>query len=157
SALQSARTDKQVAESFNRTLFSALDALEENKIPYALIGGVASSGLGRPRSTHDIDIFVQPEDAGAALNALEAHGFTTEKTDFVWLFKGFKEGILVDIVFKSRGDIYFDNEMRDRSCLVEYHGRKVRTVSPEDLIIIKCAVHDELGPHHWHDALSILS
>ncbi|MEW6055059.1 MAG: nucleotidyltransferase [Bdellovibrionota bacterium] len=156
SLLQSAR-NTEVGERFNRTLFAALDSLEERKIGYALIGGVASSGLGRPRSTHDIDIFVRPEDAGAALEALEKKGFRTEKTDFNWLFKGFREEILVDIIFRSRGDIYFDTEMHQRARPVEYHGREVRTVSPEDLIIIKCAVHDEIGPHHWHDALAILS
>lgn len=156
SLLQSAR-QTEVGERFNRTLFSALDALEERKIEYALIGGVASSGLGRPRSTHDIDIFVRPEDAGAALEALNQHGFRTEKTDVVWLFKGWKEDILVDVIFKSRGDIYFDQEMCEHAKKIVYHGRPVRTVAPEDLVIIKCVVHDEIGPHHWHDALAVLS
>lgn len=156
SLLQSARKT-EVGERFNRTLFAALDALGEQEIEYALIGGVASSGLGRPRSTHDIDIFVRPEDAGAALEALAAKGFSTEKTDTVWLFKGWKEEILVDIIFKSRGDIYFDSEMNKHARRTEYHGREVRTVAPEDLIVIKSAVHDEIGPHHWHDALAILS
>lgn len=156
SLLQSARKT-EVGEKFNRTLFAALDALEEQNIEYALIGGVASSGLGRPRSTHDIDIFVRPEDAGAALSALDSKGFRTEKTDIAWLFKGWKEDILVDVIFKSRGDIYFDAEMHKHARKVEYHGREVRTVSAEDLIIIKSAVHDEIGPHHWHDALALLS
>jgi hypothetical protein len=99
SLLQSARKT-EVGEKFNRTLFSALDALEESKIDYALIGGVATSGLGRPRATHDIDIFVRPEDAGAALSALARHDFKTEKTDTAWLFKAWKEDILVDVIFK---------------------------------------------------------
>ena len=156
SLLQSARKT-EVGERFNRTLFAALDALEEAKVESALIGGVATSGLGRPRATHDIDIFVRPEDAGAALDALAKHGFTTEKTDTVWLFKAWKEEILVDIIFKSRGDIYFDSEMNKRAQKIEYHDRHVRMVAPEDLVIIKCVVHDEIGPHHWHDALAILS
>lgn len=156
SLLQSAR-NTEVGERFNRTLFAALDALQEGGIDYALIGGVASSGLGRPRSTHDIDIFVRPEDSGGALDALTRKGFVTEKTDTAWLFKGWKEDILVDIIFKSRGDIYFDSEMSKRARPVEYHGRQLRAVAPEDLIIIKAAVHDEIGPHHWHDALAILS
>ncbi|MGE3262072.1 MAG: nucleotidyltransferase [Bacteriovoracia bacterium] len=142
---------------FNLALFSTLDALEEAQIPFALIGGVAASGLGRPRSTHDIDIFVRPEDAESAVQALAAKGFRTERTDIEWLFKAFKEDILVDIVFRSKGDIYFDDEMHRNRKLVEFHGRKVPLVSPEDLVIIKCAVHYEGGPHHWHDALAILS
>lgn len=156
SLLQSARKT-EVGERFNRTLFDALDALEEANVESALIGGVATSGLGRPRATHDIDIFVRPEDAGAALDALAKKGFTTEKTDTMWLFKAWKEEILVDIIFKSRGDIYFDSEMNKRAQKMEYHDRQVRMVAPEDLVIIKCVVHDEIGPHHWHDALAILS
>jgi predicted nucleotidyltransferase len=142
---------------FNNALFSTLDALEEAKIPFALIGGVAASGLGRPRSTHDIDIFVSPEDAESALQALAAKDFRVERTDVEWLFKAFKDDILVDIVFRSKGDIYFDEEMHRNRKLADFHGRKVPVVSPEDLVIIKCAVHYEGGPHHWHDALAILS
>ncbi|MGZ3653231.1 MAG: nucleotidyltransferase [Bdellovibrionota bacterium] len=142
---------------FNNVLFSALDALEESKIPFALIGGVAASGMGRPRSTHDIDVFVAPEDAEAILRALAKHGFRTEKYDIEWLFKAFKDDILVDIIFRSKGDIYFDEEMQAHRHNVEFHGRQIPMVSPEDLAIIKCAVHYEGGPHHWHDALAILS
>jgi hypothetical protein len=144
-------------DRFNRTLFAALDAIEKGELPYALIGGIAASGMGRPRSTHDIDIFVRPEDAEAAIESLEKEGFRTERTDSTWLYKGWKENILVDVIFKSSGDIYFDDEMAKRARLIDYHGRNVRVISPEDLIIIKSAVHNEIGPHHWHDALAILS
>ncbi|MDZ4676767.1 MAG: nucleotidyltransferase [Oligoflexia bacterium] len=144
-------------DRFNRTLFDALDALETAKLPYALIGGVAASGLGRPRSTHDIDIFVRPEDAEAAIDALAKNHFLTEKTDYNWLFKGWKEDILVDIIFKSSGDMYFDDEMHKRARAINFHDRQVKVVAPEDFIIIKSAVHNEIGPHHWHDALAVLS
>ena len=142
---------------FNAVLFSTLDALEEAKIPFALIGGVAVSGQGRPRSTHDVDIFVRPEDAESVMVALADKGFRTDRIDVEWLFKAFKDEILVDVIFRSRGDLYFDEEMQAHRRWVEYHGRKVPVVSPEDLIIIKCAVHYEGGPHHWHDALALLS
>lgn len=142
---------------FDKTLFAALDAIEGANIPYGLIGGVAASGLGRPRPTHDIDVFVRAEDAESALDALGRHGFATEHYDPRWLYKAFSNDMLVDIIFKSSGDIYFDDEMSARVKVVNYHGREVNVVSPEDLIIIKCAVHNENGPHHWHDALAILS
>lgn len=142
---------------FNRVLFSAIDAMEDNQIPYGLIGGIAASGMGRPRSTHDIDIFVRPEDADAALAALAKNGFETEIFDKRWLYKGWKDDMMVDIIFKSSGDIYFDNEMQAHTKRILYHGREIATVSPEDLIVIKAAVHSEIGPHHWHDALALLS
>src|SRR5436309_2064985 len=70
----SARNTEEGAR-FNRVLFSTLDALEEAGIPFALIGGVAAAGLGRPRSTDDIDVFVRPEAAprAAHLRAVERH------------------------------------------------------------------------------------
>lgn len=142
---------------FDSVLFATLDALEEANIPFALIGGVAASGLGRPRSTHDIDIFVRPEDADSTLDVLGKRGFRTEKFDIEWLFKAFKDDILVDIIFKSEGEMYFDEEVQAKRKLMDYHGRKVPVVSPEDLVVIKCAVHYEGGPHHWHDALAILA
>lgn len=154
---QSSSLETVEGRRFDTALFSALDALEQGQVSYAVIGGVAASGLGRPRSTQDIDIFVRPEDAEAVLSLLENHGFRTEKTNLTWLFKAFKEDVLVDIIFRSQGGIYFDDEMKNRAVKVNYHGRQVRLVSPEDFIIIKCAVHSEEGPHHWHDALAVLS
>lgn len=154
---QASARQTELGDKFDRVLFLALDAIQERNIPYALIGGIAASGLGRPRSTHDIDIFVRPEDAEATLEALERNGFETERTDPRWLFKGWKDEMMVDIIFKSQGDIYFDDEMHRQARHIRYHGREIPAVSPEDLVIIKGAVHSEFGPHHWHDALAILS
>jgi len=149
--------DPELADRFNRTLAATVEAMEESGLRYAFIGGIASGGLGRPRSTHDIDLFVVPEEAELALRALAKKGFRTEKTDPSWLYKGFKDGILVDIIFKSKGEIYFDNEMYRRTIIAEFHGKKLRLVAPEDLLIIKAAAHSELTPNHWHDATALLS
>lgn len=149
--------DPELADRFNRVLEKTVEAMEESGIKYVFIGGIASGGLGRPRSTHDIDLFVVPEEAEIALRALAKHGFRTEKTDPSWLYKGFKENILVDVIFKSKGEIYLDTEMYQRIITAEFHGRRLKLVSPEDLIIIKAAAHSELTPGHWHDAIALLS
>jgi predicted nucleotidyltransferase len=154
---QSSSLDTEKGRRFDITLFSALDALEKSRASYAVIGGIAASSLGRPRSTQDIDIFVRPEDADAILEVLKEAGFRTEQTNPSWLYKAFKENVLVDIIFRSEGGFYFDDEMRGRLVRVNYHGREVPLVSPEDFVLIKCAVHKEEVPHHWHDALSVLS
>jgi predicted nucleotidyltransferase len=147
----------ELADRFNRILQETVEALEDAGIRYAFIGGVASGGLGRPRSTHDIDVFVRPEDAELTLRALAKRGFKTERTDPVWLYKGMKEGVLVDIIFKSKGEIYLDTELYQRSIKAEFHGKELRLVAPEDLIIIKAAAHSEMTPGHWHDALALLT
>lgn len=143
-------------DTVHRVLNEAVDAVEEAGIPYALIGGLAAKKLGRPRVSHDIDFFVRPDDAKKALKALEKHGFVTQERDPVWLFKGWKEDILVDIVFRSSSDIYFDQEVQEHVRRVPYNGRLINAISPEDLIVIKAAVHEEHSSHHWFDALSVL-
>ena len=149
--------DPELLVRFNQVLGETVEAMEESGIRYGFIGGIASWGLGRPRSTHDIDIFVMPEDAERVLRALAKRGFSTQKTDPSWLYKAWKEGVLVDVIFKSKGDIYLDSEMYQRLTIAEFHGRKLRLVAPEDLFIIKAAAHSELTPGHWHDAIALLT
>src|SRR5690606_2330960 len=50
---------EDMAEVFRETVA----VLEREDVPYAVIGGIASTGYGRSRWTHDIDILVKPEDA----------------------------------------------------------------------------------------------
>jgi predicted nucleotidyltransferase len=114
-------------------------------------------GLGRPRTTQDIDLFVRPHDAPRALQALAARGFATEETDKRWIFKGFKEDVQVDVIFHTVGGIYLDQQMLDRSVEGTFEGQQVRFVPPEDLLLIKALVYDEATPRHWYDALGILS
>jgi predicted nucleotidyltransferase len=154
-------------DSANRILYEVLDetvsALDESGVPYALMGGIAVTALGCQRFTHDIDVFVKPEDAATALEALEAKGFRTEKTDLLWLFKGFKNDVLVDVIFKSAGTVHLDQEMLKRSRVVEFYGRKIRALGPEDLFVIKalvlnehCLNFDEKCLRHLSDVLGLI-
>ncbi len=142
---------------FLTVLAEAVAALEDKDIPYVIMGGISSASLGRPRGTNDIDLFVQPESARLTLEALEAAGFTTEETDPRWLFKGFKRDIMVDVIFRSTGDIYLDEEMLAHARVVDVRGCAVRTIAPEDLLIIKALTAAEHMPHHWHDALGVVT
>jgi predicted nucleotidyltransferase len=148
---------RQDEERFLRVLGDASAALEAEGVDYLLMGGVGSAAVGRPRWTHDIDFFVRPEDARQVLDALESAGFTTTETYPDWLFKAFKDDVLVDIIFKSAGGIYLDDEMLTRSSLGDFKGQKVRLIAPEDLIVIKAVVSDEHIPRHWYDALGLIS
>lgn len=143
--------------TLNRTLLAAIEAIEKSEIPYALIGGVAVKELGRPRITHDIDLFVKPDDADRILEVLKAKDFHIERRDPFWLYKAWREEVLVDVIFKSSGDIYFDEDVRSHVRRIPYQGRFINAISPEDFIIIKAAAHQEDNPHHWHDALAVLT
>ena len=93
-------------------LREAVETVEASGYPYLVLGGLASSLVGRPRWTHDIDLLVRPDDARAVLAAFRAAGFTTEETDPVWIYKAFKDDVMVDIIFMVMGGIYLDDEMR---------------------------------------------
>jgi len=144
-------------EVFLAVLRDAIGALEDKDIPYVLMGGISSATLGRPRGTNDIDLFVEPERARLTLEALAASGFSTQETDPRWLYKGWKDGILVDVIFRSTGDIYLDEEMLAHARVVEVKGCAARIIAPEDLLIIKALTADEHMPHHWHDALGVIT
>lgn len=143
--------------NFAAVLHEAVTSLERAGIPYVLIGGIASSGFGRPRWTHDIDIMVRPEDAEQALLVLAASDFATERTDTRWIYKAFKSDVMVDIIFRPAGGFYLDAEMVMRAVQKTFVGTQVKFIPPEDLLVMKAVVHDEGGPRHWHDALAILS
>ena len=143
--------------TFVRVLAEAVRALDDGSVPYVLMGGIGSAAHGRPRWTHDIDFYVRPDDARKALDALAARGFATQETDQHWLYKGLKDNVLVDIIFRSKGDVYLDDDMLSHAEERTFKGVCIRTISPEDLLIIKAIVHEENIPHHWHDALSIIS
>lgn len=153
SAPELERRDRVFAE----VLRDIICVLDGSGIPYGLIGGIASSGYGRPRWTHDIDVFVRPEDAERTLHALAEHGCRTEKTDPHWLYKAFEQDVLIDIIFQSHGSIYLDSEMIARIIKREHYGVEVPLIGPEDLLIMKAVVHDEHGPRHWHDALGLIA
>jgi len=144
-------------DTLTRVLGRAVAAVDAAGTPYVLLGGLASSVLGRGRHSTDVDLFVKQEDAPAALDALARHGFETERTNPHWLYKGFMDGVLVDVLFKAKGDIYLDDEMLRRATTRTFRDQPVRVIPPEDLIVIKAIVHDEETPRHWHDALGVLA
>lgn len=150
-------------EIFYEVLDIALEALNSSGVPYLLMGGIAATALGGHRFTHDIDVFVKPEDADRLLETLTAAGFETEKTDPKWLYKGFLRNVMVDVIFKSSGPVFLDDEMIERANSVNFNKRQIRTLSPEDLLVIKALVLNEHSLsldlnslRHLNDVLTII-
>ena len=151
--------EKQTVEEpvFLGVLKEAVTALERADIPFLVIGGVASAVWGRPRYTQDIDLMVRTHDAKRSLEVLGEAGFATQETFDHWLYKGLKEGVIVDVLFQSSGGIYLDEEMLERRELREVDGTKLPLASPEDIIVMKAIAHEEATPRYWHDALGIIA
>jgi predicted nucleotidyltransferase len=143
--------------SFRCALEDLAAALDDEPFRVLVMGGVGSASHARPRPTDDIDLFVHPEDADALLGHLAGQGFEVARSDPTWLFKAFRHGVLIDVIFRSTGDIYVDDEMLRRAQYREFKGVRLPLVSPEDLILIKAVAAAEHAPHHWYDALGIIA
>ncbi|MBW3587979.1 MAG: nucleotidyltransferase family protein [Actinobacteria bacterium] len=145
-------------EATYRKIFGeVVDEIRQLKKDFLVFGGLASSFYGRPRTTHDIDLLVRPQDRDPLLGQLSEAGFDTQRTYPDWIYKAMKEGVLVDIIFRSSGNIYLDDEMVSRGVTGEIQGREVPVIAPEDLIVIKAIAHKENSPRHLHDVLEVLS
>ena len=142
--------------TFHRVLADAIRVAEATGLPHAFMGGIASTALGRPRWTHDVDLLVRPGDARAMLRAFAAAGFDTEETDQTWLYKATRDGVLVDLVFESTGGIVLDDEMLARVRPASFDGLRLSVLAPEDLLVIKAIVHREHRQRHWFDALALV-
>jgi len=159
SALPLRSTDDPASaeRTFADVLGKAVNAIEGAGIAYVLIGGVGSASLGRPRWTHDIDILVAPIDADRMLEALGRAGFETERTNEHWIFKARKDDIVVDVIFRTVGDIYLDDDMLSRAERATFLGIEANVAPPEDQIVIKAIAHDEQSSRHWNDALALIA
>lgn len=151
---------RELKQSDTATFYNVFDdavaALDRARVPYLVGGGIAAKAFGRERITHDIDFFVKPADALGALEALAAAGFQTEQTNPKWLFKAYRQDVMVDIIFASTGEIRVDDRMMEHSRFADFAGRRVRILPPEDLLMMKIMIVDEDVPRHWHDALGVI-
>ena len=149
--------EEPTPEMITTVVAEVIEALEGAGIPHLLMGGAGAQTFARPRQTDDIDVFVEPGDARRALDVLDAVGFCTEETFPSWLYKATRNGVLVDVIFRSSGGVYLDPEMLARGQRREYRGTDALLMSPEDLLVVKAMAATEETPHHWYDALALIA
>ncbi len=118
--------------------------LEQRRVPYMVIGGIANTLLGIPRTTLDVDLTVWvseqeretfvsaitkvfPSRSENPLNfARETNVLPIQTTD----------GIPMDIIF---GQLAYEEEAIRRAVVQAIQGVNIRVCSPEDLILHKVA------------------
>jgi predicted nucleotidyltransferase len=149
--------EEPTPEMVSAVVAEVIEALEADGVPHLLMGGAGAQTFARPRQTDDIDVFVQPADARRALEVLDKAGFHTEETYPSWLYKAVRHGVLVDVIFRSSGGVYLDDEMLARGQRREYRGTEALLMSPEDLLVVKAMAATEETPHHWYDALALIA
>lgn len=150
-------TQQDDADLFARVLGRAARALERENVPYAVFGSLVSDLYGRPAPSGDIDLLLRPGDADVGLDALAAEGFTTDRLDPSWIYKACLEGVLVDVIFRVKGDIYLDDEVLEHTRLVDLFGHDVRVISPEDAALIEAVSNEAQSPDHWYNATGIVA
>jgi predicted nucleotidyltransferase len=146
--------------TFTRVLAESVAVAERSGVPYAIMGGIAASALGRDRWTHDVDLFVRRQDARPLLRRYAEAGFDVEERDEAWLYKAWRDQVMVDLIFEVGAGVTepidFDEEMRARVREVTFEGVRMPVLSPEDLVVIKALVHKEHRARHWFDALGLI-
>ena len=66
---------------------AAAGILSAAEIPFVLGGGLSAWSRGGPRSEHDVDFLLKPDDAETALEAFERQGWKVERPPEGWLYK----------------------------------------------------------------------
>jgi hypothetical protein len=123
-------------------------ALQAHEIPFVLGGGLAAWARGGPKSEHDVDFMIRPQDADAALEAMAEAGLRTERPPEGWLYKAWHDnGALIDLIFAPSGGPITD-ETIDRAPLLEVNALRVHVFTLEDVMTTKLLALTEQEPDY---------
>jgi predicted nucleotidyltransferase len=141
-----------VATDLDREFDRLLDAmkkaagtLNDAGVPFVLGGGLACWARGGPKTEHDVDLLVKPENAERAQEALGQAGMRVERPPEGWLLKAYEGDILIDLIFDpSSGPI--DDDSMARAEEMEVHAMRLKVAPLEDVITQKVLVLSEQRP-----------
>jgi len=116
--------------------------LEDTRVPYMVIGGLANIVWGEPRATLDIDVTVWLADTeipGFVDRVRTAHRLLVDDpATFIEHTRVLpvetQSGVRIDLIF---GQLPFEREAIDRAREVSLAGTRARVCTPEDLILMK--------------------
>src|SRR5512133_4226605 len=124
------------------TMKRAAAALRDAEVPFALTGGLAVWARGGPRTEHDVDFLVKPEDAERAQEALVARGLRGEHPAEEWLLKAWDGDRMIDLIFDPAGGP-IDDGWFDRAAEMEVYAITLPVASLEDVLITKLMALNE--------------
>ena len=127
---------------------AAAGILQQSEIPFVLGGGLSAWARGGPKSEHDVDFLVKPENADDALAAFEAAGWKTERPPEGWLFKVWHEnGAVVDLILNPASGPITD-EIIDRAPVSEVMALRINVSMLEDVMTAKLMAMTEQEPDY---------
>jgi hypothetical protein len=125
----------------------AVGILQGAAIPFVLGGGLSAWARGGPRSEHDVDFLVRPDDVDTALAAFEAATWETARPPEGWLVKTWHpNGSLVDLIYNPASGPVTDEQI-ERAELSEVMAVRVHLSSLEDVMVAKLAALTEQEPN----------
>ena len=137
-------------------------ALEKAGVPFLLHGALALAAYtSRWRNTKDIDVIVREPDYERAVAALRTAGFADYYDqvpyDRSWIFRGFKNGVLFDVIWALPNHrVTIDEEWFRRAQPLWLRGRVHATAPAEELVRVKLYVLQR-ERCDWVDVLNVLA
>jgi predicted nucleotidyltransferase len=125
----------------------AAGILNDAGIPFVLGGGLACWARGAPKTEHDVDLLVRPEDAERAQQALADAGLRPEKPPEGWLLKAYDGDVLIDLIFRPQ-DGEIGDDTFDRAEELEVHAMPLKVAALEDVIVQKLLALREQEPDY---------
>jgi predicted nucleotidyltransferase len=132
-------------ETLLEAMKKAAGVLNDAGIPFVLGGGLACWARGGPKTEHDVDLLVRPDDAEKAQQALAQAGMRTERPPEGWLLKAYEDGVLIDLIFAPRGGV-IDDEVFSRAEDLEVHAMRLKVAPLEDVLVQKLLALSEQNP-----------
>jgi hypothetical protein len=127
------------------TMRRSAAALRDAQVPHALTGGLAVWARGGPKTEHDVDFLVLPEDAERAQEALVAAGLRAVDPPEDWLLKAYDGDVLVDLIFRPSGGPV-TQEWLDRAEDIEVMAIRMPVASLDDVLVTKLLSLSEQTP-----------
>ena len=133
-------------EELIEAMKDGVGVLQRAEIPFVLGGGLSAWARGGPRSEHDVDFLVRPEDIDTALGAFETEGWQTSRPPEGWLVKVWhRNGALVDLIYNPASGPITD-ELIERSPLSEVMAVRMHVSTLEDVMVAKLMAMTEQEP-----------
>jgi hypothetical protein len=127
------------------TMKKAAALLRDAGIEHMLGGGLAAWARGGPPTEHDVDFYVRPADADAALAALEQGGLRPDRPPEGWLLKAWDGDVLVDLIFHPAGG-EIDDEHFARGEHLEVMAQPLLVAALDDVVATKLLAINEQDP-----------
>jgi hypothetical protein len=129
-------------DSLTDSLKRATAALEADRIPYLLGGGLGCWARGGPPSSNDIDLMLKREDAERALASLASAGMHTAKPPEQWLYKAWDGDVLIDLIFEPSG-MRITDQVLERGEELSVAGMFIQVMNLDDIFVTKLLAMDE--------------